>query len=783
MLQNHLKIAWRNLWKHKAYSFINISGLTIGLTVCLLIFMWVQDELSYDRFHEKADRMYQSLWEARYGDNEWKITYVPVPLANALEREFPEVEQATRVYPGGLTLQKGEEFLRESNVLFVDEDFFNVFTLQTITGDVTKAATDPNAIVLTEETATRYFGDANPVGKTIEQNDGKIWQVVGVVQAFPEQSHLEFDFISSLNNLSHIEQRKDEWGSASCMTYFTLQPQADPAALNAKLEAFVAKNVADEDFAQGNNFTSFPFQPVTDIHLHFEGNITYVYIFGIVALIILLLAGINFVNLSTARALTRAKEVGVRKTLGSFRSQLIQQFFTETGLYIALAMVGAVLLVQAVLPSFNAFAEKELSLNLANSAVIWVALLAAIGGITVLTGVFPALVLSAFRPVNVLKGKLGTSHKGNWLREGLVVLQFCISIGLIIGTLVINNQLHFLQNQRLGFDKEHVLVINRATALGTNYVPFLQQINGLSGTQAVATSQYLPGDGYDSTIFTPEQPSNYKETSLAYSHVDANFVDALKLTIVEGRSFDPTLATDSSGVIINQTAAERLGWDDPIGKTLTMGGLETGRVIGVVEDFHYYSLHDEIEPIVLLLSPRNQSNIIVRLQPTAIAQNVAAIEAIWKDLAPTTPLDYSFLDDDFQRQYESEQRMAQVFVLFAILAIFIACLGLFGLASHLAAQRTKEIGIRKVLGATTVGIVQLLSRDFLKLVLIALVIAAPLAWYFMHSWLENFAYHTTISWWTFAVAGLAAMLIAGLTVSYQSISAALSNPAESLKSE
>ncbi|HMQ63611.1 MAG TPA: FtsX-like permease family protein, partial [Flavilitoribacter sp.] len=554
-------------------------------------------------------------------------------------------------------------------------------------------------------------------------------------------------------------------------------------------------NVAGEDFHQGNNYTSFPFQALTDIHLKSNvdeelapnGNLAYVYIFGIVALIILVLACINFVNLTTARSMTRSREVGIRKVLGSQRRQLIGQFFGEAFVYVLLATVLAVALTAAVLPAFNQFSGKALSLGFLNSPFVLLLLTGLLAVTTLLSGAFPAYLLSGFSPLSVIKGRPGGRENGNWLRQTLVVAQFCISTGLIIGTLIVHNQLSYLQSFNLGFDKEQVLVLNQATALGNNYGPFMEQLEKLPVIERVSTAQFMPGDGFDSTIFLPEQPANYKETSLNYSFIDPGFSETLKLELTEGRNFTSGMSTDSSACLINETAARKLGWEEPLGKQISYGGQSPYTVIGVVKDFNFRSLHEEIEPIVLMMSPWKLSNMAVRVRAGETATAVAAIQSLWKEMAPNGAFEYQFLDQQYDAQYRAEQRMGQVFTVFSGLAVFIACLGLFGLAAFMAEQRRKEVGIRKVLGASVAGIVSLLSRDFLRLVLLGLLLAAPAAWYLMNNWLKDFAYHTPMDlgsiWWIFAVTGLAAVLIAGATVSFQSIRAAVANPVDSLREE
>ena len=771
--------------KAKGYSFINIAGLTVGIAVCFSLFLWINDELSFDRFHKNSDRIYRSLWEAKYGDNSWKIPQVPMPLAGTLEQEFPEVEMATQIYEGRFTVKKDGEFVREKNVLFVDEKFFDVFSIELLAGELKKSIKNPDAVLITDKTAARYFAEKdnyeNIVGKNISRNDGKELQIMGVVRSFPAQSHLKFDFLASIHQLSNLERRKTQWGAASVLTYFLLNKNGDPNKLSEKLQVYVDENLADDEFRKDGNYTSFPFELITEIHV--RPNLSYIWMFGIIAIFILLLACINFINLTTARAVMRAREVGVRKVLGSQRSQLVQQFFTESTIYVLLAVILAILLAEIALPYFNDFTDKNLIIDLMGSPIIWGLLLSLIVGIALLTGAFPALALSSFSPVKVLKGQLIKSNGKDRLRQGLVIFQFCISCALIIGTMVVNDQLHFLQNKNMGFDKEQVLIVRTAYALRDNFDPFLQKLRTNPSVERVSTAQYLPGDGFDSTVFVPEQPANYEQTSLSYCHVDEHFVDAMKLQLVDGRNFDLAFSTDSTACIINETAAKRLGWDEPIGKNLSYGGFIDSKVVGVVKDFNFNSLHEEIEPLVLRMSPHKSSNIFLRLQPGNLNEQVTFVQNEWKTLAPDVPFEFAFLDDQIQQLYDSEKRMSSIFSVFAFLAIFIACLGLLGLASFMTTQRTKEIGIRKVLGASVGSVVSLLTREFIVLVGLGLLVAAPVAWYLMNQWLAEFAYRINISWSVFALAAVAIVSVAFFTVSFQSIKAALANPVESLKTE
>jgi putative ABC transport system permease protein len=793
MFKNYLKIATRNLLKQKGYSFINVAGLATGIAACFLIFLWVRDELAYDRFHAKADRIYRALWEARFGDNEWKIPLVGVPLAEALEKEFPEVEETVRLYAGGMTLRHGDEYVREQSFVFAEESFFGVFTVDFISGNPETALRDPDAVVLTAETAQKYFSNQNPLGQTIEINDGRLLRVTGVVKSFPPQSHFHFSFLASIKTLPRFEQRQQNWGAASVYTYLVLRPEANLTALEAKLKTYIDKNVAGESFSQPGNFTRYPLQPMLDIHLrsHLQyeldpasaGNQAYVYLFSMIAFFILVLACINFVNLATARSMKRAREVGIRKVLGSYRSQLVRQFLAESLVVITVAILAALVFAELILPAFNQFTGKQLAIDFWKSpfAITVMAGLALV--VTILAGAYPAFYLSSFWPVQALKGRLATHSRKDRLRQGLVAAQFCISIGLIIGTLVVRKQLEFTQNKRLGFDKDHVLIVQRAGALGDKHIAFRNRLISHPLVAGASAAQNLPGQHFDSTVFTLEQPANYENTSLTYDLVDESYVDVLKLNIIDGRNFSTAFATDSSAFIINQAAARAIGWDEPLGKRLSLGDFYQGPVVGVVEDFHFESLHHEVKPILFLFNWQRPSYLAVRLKPGNVAEGIAAVRDVWKEFVQTTPFEFSFLDQDYQKLYDGEQRMSKVFMTFSVLAIFIACLGLFGLASFTVEQRTKEVGIRKVLGASVAGIIGLLSSEFAKLVLISNLIAWPVAYFAMNKWLQEFAYRINLSIGEFLFAAALAVFIALLTVSYQAIRAALANPAEALRYE
>lgn len=791
MFKNHIKIVLRNALKNKGYTFINVSGLAIGIAICFLIQLWVSDELSYDRFHTKADRIYRVLWDAQYGDNQWTIPLGPVPIGETLRNSFPEVEAVTQISKTSRSLLMGKESRIENKFYYVDEGFFDVFEVEFLAGEPSTALSSSNAVVLTREAADRYFPNENPLEQTIEMGDGTLLQVKGVVQNFPAQSHFHFDFLSPINTLRNFNQRANQWGSATVYTYFVLRDGEDASVLEKKLDDYLHSEILTGNSSlQAGNYYKLPFQAMTDIHLRSQlkyelepnSSAVYVYLFSIIGVFIIVLACINFVNLATARSMRRAKEVGIRKVLGSQRAQLIRQFLSESFLFVMIAVVLAITLAELVMPGFNGIVNKEMSTDyLGSPGVLGILALITIA-VVILAGTYPALLLSGYRPVQALSGRLISAHSGARLRNGLVLAQFCISVGLIASTLVVRDQLQFLQNKRLGFDKERLLIVHNARYLGNQHTAFRQRLSSHPLTQGASSAQSLPGYEFDSTLFEPEQPANYENSSLTYAMVDENYVDVLGLRITQGRNFSMEFSSDSTAFLINESAAEALGWKDPIGKHLNSGFLE-GNVVGVVQDFNFESLHHEVKPIVLPFIRWRPFYVVVRLQPGALAEGIAAVRDIWKEFVPQQPFHYTFLDEDYGQLYQGEQRMAKVFGIFSALAIVIACLGLLGLASYMTEQRRKEISIRKTLGATTTGVSILLTKDFVKQVVFANVLAWPIAWFSMKTWLQNFAYRIELDWSVFAAAGVMALVIALVTVSTQAIRAALADPAKNLRYE
>jgi len=803
MFNNYLKIALRNLLKHKAYSFINIAGLAVGLACCLLISLYVKDELSYDRYHAKADRIFKVVTDARNPEKGSQFALTPAPLAETLVRDFPEVETATRLFTffGEGLVAYGEKRFTEPRIYFGDSTFFNVFSIPLLAGDMKTALARPNTVVLAQTAARKYFGEENPLGKTMAMNNGFDVQITGVMGDIPANTHFHCDFLISLAT-TRMSRNPSFISNINFHTYLVLRDGASPPALEEKfpeaIRLYASAQIATrfgqsyaERLAAGYE-TKWALVPITDIHLRSQreyeiepnGNIATVYLFASIAAIVLLIACINFMNLATARSASRAKEIGIRKVIGSNRLQLLRQFLTESLLLSFLALLVALVLVELLLPIFNQLAGKQIETSFfANGTAIAILL-----GVTLLVGLlagsYPAVVLSSMRPALVLKSASSVNKSGAWIRRGLVVFQFAISVALIAGTVIVHNQLGFILNRQLGFNKEQVLVIKRASALGQQRETFKQRSLQNPSVINAATSTTLPGKLYGRSTYRASGAPAENTYAMHEMYVDENFLPTLAITLSAGRNFSREFATDTSAVILNEAAAKLFGWADPLGQPLSQPGdsLWRANVIGVVKDFHFESLHRQIQPLVILHQPFYQY-LSIRVRPENIAATVQSVETLWREFVPQQPFEFSFLDQDFDAQYRAEQRTGKIFGIFATLAIFIACLGQFGLASYTIQKRTKEIGVRKVLGASVASIVGLLSKEFVKLVVIAMLIASPLAYYIMNRWLQDFAYRIDIGVITFVLAGSVALVIALLTVSFQSLKAALANPVEALRYE
>jgi len=800
MFINNMKIALRNILKHKGFSFINIAGLAIGIACSILIFVFVRFELSYDTFHERADRIYRVAVRALIGDTKINQTFSSAITFQKLLDDFPEIETGVKfLNRGRVPVTLNEKTFYESRLYAVDSVFFNVFSIPLIHGDPKSVLSEPNTMVITEETAFKYFGDTNVVGNVLVVNFAGnnvpvTFKITGVSENVPVNSHFHYDLLVSLESFPDIINNTG-WTSNNFISYVVLKEGTSKVELEEKLKDFTRKYMGgarfDEWVARGN-FWEYFLQPIKEIHLNsdlngeFEanGNETYVYMFLVVSIIILLIACINFMNLSTAKSSLRAREVGMRKVVGSSRSRLMGQFLTESVLLSFISLILGAVIVVILLPHYRNLVGRQIEFHFFDNFIVIPSLIILGLIVGIVSGSYPAFILSSFMPVTVLKGRTGQSKGGLWIRNVLILFQFSISIFLIAGTITIYQQLKYFQDIKLGFDKEQVLVLNNPGSLGNNVEIFKEVLGNQSGIIDVSGSNTLPGRGFSNIGFGAEGVTESFTLNLCVC--DYDFLQTLKLKMAQGRFFSREFHSDSSAAVLNQKALELLGWDDPIGKKITNGRARF-TVIGVIEDYHYESLHQEVRPMALFLSGGFYTNtercISIRLSTAELSGTIRNIENTWNQFAPGMPFEYSFLDEDYDNLYINEKQTNKLFTIFSFLAIFIACLGLFGLASFVADQKTKEIGIRKVLGASVPGIVGLLSMIFTKWVLLANVIAWPVAWFAMDRWLQNFAYRVNIGIWTFLISGLMALVIALLTVSYQAIKAALANPIKAIKYE
>ncbi|WP_353721637.1 ABC transporter permease [Dyadobacter sp. 676] len=805
MFKNYLKIALRNLLNNKGYTAINVFGLGLGLATCLLIVLYISDELSFDKHHRSADRLFRIAMEAR--NEKWAGT--PGPVAAGIATDFPEVESVARVLKFSgvdrmlLENRGGRETIRfyETNGYYADSTLFDVFTYDFKYGNAQTALKRPNTLVLSEPVAEKLFGNADPVGKVIRVGliFGDFDYTVTGVYRTGRKSHIDARFFLSMQNgdMGGWVASQNNWAMNNIFhTYVKLHNGADAAAFESKLTPFLNRHGEADLKAMGISKRLF-IQPVTDIYLKSNigneiapnGSMTYLYIFGSIAVFLLLIACINFMNLSTARSEKRAKEVGVRKVMGAVRDSLVYQFLGESMMLAFLALAIAVLVVQLLLPYFNNLTGKDLNMFAHPAFLYWMA------GITLFTGLaaglYPAFYLSSFKPVSVLKGRLVNVPSAVLLRKGLVVFQFTVSIVLILGAIVIGRQLSFLQKQNLGFDKEQKLVVPfRSEKAAANYDAFRNEVLRIPGIGTATSGSVYPGiENIEDLLFYAENKTVHDAVDIHFATVGDDYIETLGLKMAAGRSFTKAFGGDSSSIILNETAVRALGYNttSAIGKNVffELGGQRRSlQVVGVVKDFNFRSLHERIKPYALTTSITDKYQyFIASVKTRDYTAVLASVEAAWKRLNPDMPFSYSFLDQDFQKNYEKERRTGSIVVYFTCIAVVIACLGLFGLAAFSAERRTKEIGVRKVLGASVGNIAGMLSAEFLRLVCVALVIATPIAWVGMRQWLQGFAYQVGIQWWIFPATGLFAIVLALLTVGFQSIKAALTDPVKSLKSE
>jgi len=800
MFKNYVIITLRNITKQKAYAFINIAGFAVGLATCILILLYVIHELSYDKFHTNADRIYRIGVEGNLSGE-----FVQYPLSNlgtgpTMLKDFPEVESFTRIYGlNRMPVERNKTSFYEERLFYADESFFEVFSFSLLQGNPDSALVAPYSVVLTQDMVRKYFGDKPAMGERLRLNNRYDYTVTGIMENCPANSHLQFDALCSIETFYVIRNRElDEWTSFNNYTYLLLGENVDPAEFTGKFPAFIDNYMAALKKVLGGEIGFF-IQPMIDIHLHSKlgydtpGNsdIAYVYIFSAIAFFILLIACINFMNLATARSSGRAKEVGLRKVMGAEKRMLIKQFLAESMLYCIVSLLAAVGLVKLVLPVFGSIAGVELGFHFGEMP--W--LIPAFIGFTLfaglLAGSYPAFFLSAFEPVNVMRGSLKAGSANSRFRSVLVVVQFVISITLISGTAVMLGQLRFMKNKHLGFDQEHVVVIPLMDQSMEDKIPAIKTaLKAYSTVLNVSAASDLPGSYPDYNIYVPEGYTIEQTQLMHRINCDIDFIATLGMEIKEGRNFSREFATDpEDSIIINETAAAKYGWEEPLGKTIgvfegeKMSDVRPRTVIGVVKDFHVRSLHDKILPLLFTNQQDYFEEIAVRIKPGNIAGTLDQLRGEWKKFDPDRPFDYYFLDSNFNQQYQKDERLNKIIAYFTIFAIAVACLGLYGMASFMAEQRFKEIGIRKTLGASVAGIVVLISKDVTRLILIANLIALPIAYIVLHRWLESFAYRTGISAGTFILSAVTVFVIGYSTIAYQSIKAALLDPVEAIRSE
>ncbi|THU34845.1 FtsX-like permease family protein [Niastella caeni] len=792
MLRNYFKIAFRNLWRHRVFSFINIMGLTVGMTACFLIFLYVRFELSYDSFHPKADRIYRVVADIKTPTEVLKSNGPAWAVGPHVQLDFPEVEAFTRVHFDNLLFRKGDIKFNEEGVVWADSAFFNIFGFRLLKGDARTALMQPFTVVLSETAAKKYFGKADPMGQTILiTSDGLPATVTGVMQDMPENTLIKSQVVLSMSTitLKWAQGLDDQWGDYGPYSFLLLKPGTNAIALQKKFPAFLEKWNGKEM----NKIQMYPtlfLEQLKDVYLRSDresskGNLMNVYIFSIIAIFILVIACINFINLTTARASERAKEVGIRKVAGAIKAQLARQFIGESLVICLIAFLLTIGLTALLLPSFNELAGKIVSQGILENGQLLLPVFGAAIVIGLLAGIYPAFVLSSFKPIEVLKGRFATGSRGGLLRKTLVISQFAISTALIIGTIIVYSQMRYMRNQQLGFNKDQVMVVD--TEREKNSGAFVQAISRLPNVKATSLSASVPGGGHAGAYSEIENiKGDLQIANLDLYFVDFDYIPLYNIQMAAGRPFSREYKTDSNqAIILNEAAVKILGYPSPeqaIGKRFKQWGRE-GKIIGVMKDFHYHSLQQPIKPLTMRMEWDRFGLVSVKVNPSNIKNTIAAIEKQFKTIIPNRPFSYYFLDEFFDRQYRAEERFGKLFLNFAILAIFISCLGLLGLASYSTIQRTREIGIRKVMGASVSNIINLLSKEFLKLVIISFFIAVPVAWYFMHKWLADFAYRTPISWWIFVTAGIMALLIAIITISFQAFRAAVANPVKSLRTE
>ncbi len=789
MLKNNLKIFLRYLKRHKGYTFINISGLAIGIACCIFIMLWVQDELSFDRFNTNIDDLYRVVEEQHSsGGTVRPVASTPFPLGSALVADYPEIIKFARfqIFPR-ILIRAEDKIFYENGFAFADPSLLDMFTFPLAKGDFKNALTDPQSVLISEEMAEKYFGSKDPMGKRLTVNNRLDYTVTGILQNIPHNSHIKFDFLIQLEAFVKKIGLDQGWGSNDYYTYLQLQKEIPYGKTSEKIREYIKKI--------NPNVTSLIFflQPVKDIHLHSsfsidlggksENKAKYVYSFTIIALFVLLIACVNFMNLTTARSSGRSLEIGLRKVVGANRANLIRQFLAESIVFSIFAFIFAFILVLLLLPAFNVLSGKTLQMDIYNNMPVLFGLIGLTLLIGIISGSYPAFFLSSFRPAKVLKGTMKLGSKSSSLRKVLVIIQFSLSIILIIGTFIVHRQLDFMLKKNLGYDKDHMIFLAERGDFWNRYEPLKDELLQNSNILGMTASSDIPTHTIHSTTLVSWEGKNPEDPVLFNRFtVDYNYFETFNMEILQGRTFSKEFLTDKTeAYILNETGIKMTGMESPVGKMFWLWGIK-GKIIGVVKDYHFKSLHAEIEPLVLRMAG-NPEFVFIKIKSEGVTETIKDIERSYKKFNPDNPFEFSFLDDAVNNLYQAEKRTGTIFRYFMFLAIFISCLGLFGLASYMAEQRTKEIGVRKVLGASISGIVLLQLKDFTKWVLLANIIAWPAAWFVMNNWLQGFSYRTNIAWTSFLLAALLSIFVALLTVGYQSIKAAMTDPVKALKYE
>ncbi len=778
MFKNYLKIAIRNIVKSKFYSVINVVGLAIGMACCILILLWIQDEVSYDKFHENSNRIYRIVLNDYIGS--------PPPLAPLIEREIPEITKTARIdvytKASSFVFSYGDKYFNEDRFFLVDPAFFEMFSFDFITQQSDDVLKDASSIVISESTAKKYFLEENPIGKVLNLEGKRDFVVTGVFRDIPNNSHMQFDLAGSYHLLIEKDGSKleEHWGAYNYLTYFMTEHPVAPRVLRDKI---------GEAFTRHTENTNNPFfvQRLTDIHLKSHvtgeispnGSIIDVYIFAAIALIVLLIACINYMNLATARFTKRTKEIGVRKVIGASRNQLIWQFFGESVIMSIIAVLLSVALVELVLPIFNPLVDKQLHLNsLRVEMAVGLILLALLTGLV--AGSYPAFFLSSLKPSNIIKGKIDTGRRGSQFRKSMVVLQFALSIFFFLFAIVISQQMTFLKTVDLGFNRDHIVNIPIGKGVNERLIALKSELMNIPEVQNVSYSNFSSGyNHYRQSTWWEGRPEDDWDM-MRWTPVDQDFIKTFDLEVIKGSDFSQG-EQHLNQYVLNESAVKYIGWDDPIGKQFQI--IRKGEVVGVVKDFNFKSLHEPIQPVALVVFPKLLTHISIRIIPQNVSGALGKIETVWKELVPDRPFDYFFYDESYDAMYHAEQKTGKIFRYAALTAVIISCLGLFGIASYASAQRTKEIGVRKVLGATVASIIGLISREFVILVVIANLITFPIAYYAIGKWLENFAYHIDVGAGVFLLVGILVLVIALLTVGFQAVRAAVANPIDSLRYE